>query len=143
MARQDPYRNFNFLVEISGIAAARFSDCTGVGASTDPIEYREGGDNTSVRKLPGLTKYENIVLKRGLTNSHVLHDWYSDVVRGKVERKDGSIVVLDLDGKEKVRWNFYNAWPAKWDGPDLSAKGNEVAIESFELAHEGIERART
>jgi phage tail-like protein len=141
MARQDPYRNFNFLVEIGGIAEARFSDCTGVGASTDPIEYREGGDNTTVRKLPGLTKYDNIVLKRGLTDSRDLHDWYRDVIRGKVDRRDGSIVVLDLDGREKVRWNFFNAWPAKWDGPDLSAKGNEVAIETLELAHEGIERA--
>ena len=139
--RVDPYRNFNFQVEINGIIQAGFSDCSGFGANTDPIEYREGGENKTTRKLPGLTKYPNITLKWGLTDSRDLYDWYRDVINGKIERKNGSIIVLDLDGKEKVRWNFFNSWPTKWDGPDFSAKGNDVAIETLELAHEGIERA--
>ena len=142
MADKDPYRNFNFIVEIDGIKQAGFSDCSGFGSSTDPIEYREGGENTTVRKLPGTTKYPNITLKWGLTDSHELYDWYRDIVKGKVVRKTGSIVVFDLDGiTEKVRWNFFNAWPTKWDGPDFSAKGSDIAIETLELAHEGIERA--
>lgn len=141
MARTDPYRNFNFLVEIDGITQAGFTDCSGFGSSTDPIEYREGGENTTARKLPGLTKHNNISLKWGMTDSRELYDWYRDVVTGKVQRKNGSIIVLDLDGKERVRWNFFNAWPAKWDGPAFSAKGNDVAVETLELAHEGIERA--
>jgi phage tail-like protein len=142
MARKDPYRNFNFLVEIDGIVQAGFTDCTGLGASTDPIEYREGGDNTTVRKLPGLTKYTNIVLKRGLSDSRELFDWYRLVVTGKTDRRNGSVIVLDTDGlTEVVRWNFFNAWPSKFEAPALSAKGNEVAIETFELAHEGLERA--
>ncbi|MES2823569.1 MAG: phage tail protein [Pseudomonadota bacterium] len=140
--RQDPYRNSNFIVEIDGIKQAGFSDCSGFGATTDPIEYREGGDNTTVRKLPGVTKYPNIVLKWGLTDSRELYDWYRDIVKGKVVRKTGSIILYDVDGvTEKVRWNFTNAWPTKWDGPDFSAKGNDIAIETLELAHEGIERA--
>jgi phage tail-like protein len=141
MPRTDPYRNSNFLVEIDGITQAGFSDCSGFGANTDPIEYREGGENTTVRKLPGLTKYNNITLKWGLTDSTELYNWYRDVVKGKVQRKNGSIIVLDLDGKEKVRWNFFNGWPTKWDGPDFSAKGTDVAIETLEIAHEGVERA--
>lgn len=141
MPRTDPYRNSNFLVEIDGITQAGFSDCSGFGSSTDPIEYREGGENTTVRKLPGLTKHNNITLKWGLTDSPDLYNWYRDVVKGQVKRKNGSIVVLDLDGREKVRWNFFNAWPTKWDGPNFSAKGSEVAIETLEIAHEGIERA--
>jgi phage tail-like protein len=139
--RVDPYRNFNFLVEIDGVTQAGFSDCSGFGSSTDPIEYREGGENTTVRKLPGMTKHTNITLKWGLTDSREMYDWYREIVAGKVDRKNGSIVVLDLDGKEKLRWNFFQGWPTKWDGPDFSAKGTDVAIETLEIAHEGIERA--
>ena len=140
--RKDPYRNYNFVVEIDGIKQAGFSDCSGFGASTDPIEYREGGKNEATRKLPGQTKYPNITLKWGITDSRELYDWYRDIVKGKVVRKTGSIVLYDLDGiTEKVRWNFVNAWPTKWDGPDFSAKANDIAIETLELAHEGIERA--
>ena len=141
MARQDPYRNFNFLVEIDGVTQAGFSDVSGLGASTDPIEYREGGENTTVRKLPGLTKYTNITLKWGLTDSTELYDWFRQVVRGELRRKNGSIIVLDAQGQETLRWNFLNGWPTKWDGPAFSAKGNEVAIETLEIAHEGVERA--
>ncbi|MGB9180928.1 MAG: phage tail protein [Pyrinomonadaceae bacterium] len=139
--RVDPYRNFSFLVEIDGITQAGFSDCSGFGANTDPIEYREGGENKTPRKLPGLTKYPNITLKWGLTDSRELYDWYRDVVNGKIKRRNGSIILLDLEGKEKVRWNFFNAWPTKWDGPDFTAKGNDVSVETLELVHEGIERA--
>jgi phage tail-like protein len=140
--RTDPYRNFNFIVEIDGIKQAGFTDCSGFGSSTDPIEYREGGKNTTLHKLPGQTKYPNIVLKWGLTDSRELFDWYGDVVRGKVRRANGSVVVYDVDGiTERTRWNFFNAWPTKWDGPDFSAKGTDIAIETLELAHEGIERA--
>ena len=141
MARKDPYRNCNFLVEIDGITQAGFTDCSGLGSSTDPVEYREGGDNTTMRKLPGLTKYTNISLKWGLTDSRELYDWYRKVVTGKTERRNGSIVVLDADGvTEVVRWNFFNGWPTKLEAPSLSAKGNEVAIETLEIAHEGLER---
>jgi phage tail-like protein len=139
--RVDPYRNFSFLVEIDGITQAGFSDCSGFGASTDPVEYREGGETKTVRKLPGLTKYTNITLKWGLTDSKELYNWYRDVVNGKIERKSGSIILLDLEGNEKVRWNFFEAWPTKWDGPDFTAKGNDVAIETLELVHERVERA--
>ena len=139
--RVDPYRNFNFLVEIGGVTQAGFTDCSGFGSTTDPIEYREGGENTTVRKLPGMTKHTNITLKWGLTDSTELYDWYRNIVTGKVDRRNGSIVVLDLEGKETIRWNFFQGWPTKWDGPDFSAKGTDVAIETLEIAHEGIERA--
>src|SRR5262245_8681483 len=134
--RVDPYRNFDFLVEIDGITQAGFTDCSGFGSSTDPIEYREGGENKSVRKLPGMTKTTNITLKWGLTDSMELYNWYRDIVNGRVERKNGSIIVLDLEGVEKVRWNFFEGWPTKYDAADFTAKGNDVAIETLELAVE-------
>jgi phage tail-like protein len=139
--RVDPYRNFNFLVEIGGITQAGFAECSGFGASNDAIEYREGTEIPTVRKLPGLTKYNNITLKWGLTDSQELYQWFRDITKGKIDRKNGSIVVADLDGTEKVRWNFFQGWPTKWDGPDFNAEGTDVAVETLEIAHEGIERA--
>jgi phage tail-like protein len=139
--RKDPFRNFNFRVEIDSITQAGFAECSGFGSTNDPLEYREGTDRTTVRKLPGLTKYPNIVLKWGLTDSRELFDWYSDITKGKIERKNGSIVLTDLDGTEKVRWNFFQGWPTKYDGPDFNAKGTDAAIETLEIAHEGLERA--
>jgi phage tail-like protein len=140
--RVDPYRNFGFLVEIDGITQAGFSDCSGFGSSTDPIEYREGGENKSVRKLPGMTKHNNITLKWGLTDSMELYNWYRDVTNGRIERRNGSIIVLDLEGNEKVRWNFFDGWPTKYDAADFTAKGNDVAIETLEIVVERLERVK-
>ncbi len=142
MPRVDPYLNFRFRVEIDGLDVGGFSEATGFGSSNDPTEYREGTEPPTPRKLPGMIKYPNITLKFGLTDSTDLMDWYTDVSNGKVERKNGSIVVLDTDGTtEKTRWNFYDAWPTKYDAPDFIGKGTDVAIETFELAHERLERA--
>ncbi|HUK35605.1 MAG TPA: phage tail protein [Vicinamibacterales bacterium] len=139
--RVDPYRNFNFRVEIDGIQQAGFAECSGFGSTKEPIEYREGKDGTTVSKLPGLTKYNNIVLKWGLTDSAELYKWYDDVTKGNIVRKNGSIVVTNLDGSDGPRWNFYQGWPTKWDGSALNAKGTDAAIETLEIAHEKIERA--
>jgi phage tail-like protein len=139
--RIDPIPNLNFLVEIDGITRAAFQTVSGFDSTIDVIEHREGGDNLTPRKLPGQTKHANIVLKWGLTADDELYRWHRDAVRGNLQRKNGSIILLDRAGREVVRWNFYNAWPSKWDGPDLNAEGNDVAIETLELAHEGIERA--
>jgi len=137
----DPYRDFNFLVELDGIIQASFTECSGFGATTEVIEMREGGDNTTVRKLPGKTTYKNITLKWGLTNSTELWTWYQQVAEGNVIRKNGSIVVYDLANHvEVVRWNFVRAWPTDWEGPTFNAKGTDIAIETLVLAHEGITR---
>ncbi len=139
--RVDPFRSFNFLIELDGIAQASFIECNGLESTTEVIETREGGDNTTVRKLPGKTTYSNITLKWGMTSSKELWAWRANVTEGKVERKNGSIVVFDLANKQEVaRWNFVNAWPTKWDGPTFSAKGNDLAVETLVLAHEGITR---
>jgi phage tail-like protein len=139
--RVDPYGNFNFLVEIDGITRAAFHEVSGFDSTIDVIEHREGGENTTVRKLPGMTKHSNIVLKWGLADDADLYNWHRDAVNGKVQRRNGSIVLLDRQGQERMRWNFVNAWPSKWDGPDFNAEGNDIAIETLELAHEGVTRA--
>jgi phage tail-like protein len=136
----DPYGSFNFLVEIDGIARAAFQECQGADSTCEIKEYREGGENTTVRKLPGLTKYSNIQLKWGMTDDRDLYDWHRSVVQGDIQRRNGSIVLLNRKREEVARWNFVRAWPTRWDGPDFKADGNELAIETLELAHEGIER---
>ncbi|HEX5717924.1 MAG TPA: phage tail protein [Thermoanaerobaculia bacterium] len=137
--RKDPFRSFNFAVEIDGLARAGFRECSGLDASQDAIEYREGTEGLTARKLPGLNKYSNITLKWGMTDDTELWDWRKKAMTGKVERKNGSIVLLDDTGAEKMRWNFREAWPTKWTGPSFNATGNEVAIETLEIAHEGLE----
>jgi phage tail-like protein len=137
--RDDPYKAFSFLVEIDGIARAAFSEVSGLESETAVVEYRMGGEPTTVRKLPGLTKYANIVLRRGVTKDDELWNWRKAVVDGNVDRRNGSITLLDDSHNEVVRWNFYNGWPSKWEGPALDAKANEVAIETLEIAHEGLE----
>ena len=138
-ARVDPYKNFNFRVEIDSITVAGFSECTGLSSEVSVIEYREGGD-LSVRKLPGLAKYGNITLKRGVTQSAELQNWHQNILNGVSDRRNGSIILLDDTRAEVVRWNFSNGFPSKWEGPQLNAKGNEVAIETLEIACERIER---
>jgi phage tail-like protein len=139
--RTDPYRVYNFLVEIDGITRAGFRECSGLDTSNDAIDYREGIDPRAVRKLPGMTKYTNITLKWGMTDDAQLWDWRKKAMDGSVERKNGSIVLMDETGAEKLRWNFREAWPTKWTGPSLNATGSEVAIETLELAHEGLVKA--
>jgi phage tail-like protein len=137
--RVDPYGNFNFLLEIDGITRGAFQECSGLDSTIDVIEHREGGAPMS--KLPGLTKYSNITLKWGLTDDTELYDWHQRWVEGKVmDRKTGSVVLVDRHGNRKVQWDFFDAWPCKWVGPDFNAEGNDVAVETLELAHEGIKR---
>ena len=136
----DPFTNFNFLVEIDGITRAAFQECSGFDSTIDVIEHREGGENTTLRKLPGMTKYSNIVLKWGMTDGCELHQRHRRAVEGRIERKNGPIVLLNRSGDEVGRWNFERAWPTKYDGPDLNAEGNDVAIETLELAHERVVR---
>jgi phage tail-like protein len=138
--RRDPYKVFRFRVEIDGLTAAAFSEVSGLESETTVIEYRAGTDPNLARKLPGLTKYPNIVLKRGVTQDAELWNWRKRVIDGNVDRRNGSIVLQDDSGQDQVRWNFHNGWPCKLQGPSLNAHGNDVAIETLEIAHEGIER---
>ena len=139
--RVDPYRSFNFLVEIDGITQAGFQECSGLDSQTASIDFRLGDDPMHVRKLTGLNTFSAISLKRGVTDSDELWRWRLTVVDGKPERRNGSIVLLDDKGAEKVRWNFSNAWPSKWTGPSFNSTGNSIAVETLEITHEELTRA--
>jgi phage tail-like protein len=137
--RNDPYSAFNFVVEIEGTDVAGFSECSGLTMETDPIEYRDGNEDITVRKLPGLKKYGNISLKRGFTDNAALWEWRKTVMDGQTVRRSGSIVLLNEAREEALRWNFREGWPTKLEGASLNAKNNEVAIETLEICHEGLE----
>jgi phage tail-like protein len=139
LLRRDPYRAHSFRLEIDGIERAGFRECSGLDSTSTPIDYREGDDAPTAHRLPGLTTFGAITLRWGRSDDSELFEWRRSVVAGRVERRNGSIVLLDEDGTEKVRWNFVEAWPSRWTGPALNATGNEVAIEAIEITHEGIE----
>jgi len=139
--RVDPLTNFRFRVEIEGIQQASFMECTGLGSHIEVVDYREGTDPISVRKIPGKVTYPDIVLKWGVTTSRDLYNWHLAVINGQLQRQSGSVVLLAADGTDVVRWNFFNAWPSKWDGPTLNAMCNGVAIESLTITCERQEQA--
>jgi phage tail-like protein len=140
--RNDPYLNFNYLVEIEQLVIGGFSEVTGLQVEIDVQEFREGGVNDYIHKLPGPARYpSSITLKRGLTDATALWDWQQQVVRGQVNRKNGSIILLDAAENEKWRWDFFDAFPVKWTGPDLRASSADIAIELLELNHRGITRS--
>ena len=136
-----PYTAFNFAIEIQGLVVGSFSEVSGLQAETETEDYQEGGRNDFVHKLPKVTKYPNLVLKRGITDSTELWQWHQGVIAGQFERQNGSVILLDVTGSEKWRWNFARAYPVKWIGPDLKGDSNAVAIESLELVHNGLYRA--
>jgi phage tail-like protein len=142
--RDDPYSQFNFLIEIDGVVKGGFSECSGLTTDTNVIDYREGNEKQlTARRLPGLMKYNNIVLKRGYTADKSLWQWRKQVIDGQVptSRTTGSIILLDDARNRVLTWNFREGWPCKWEGPALNAKTSEVAIETLEICHEGLELA--
>jgi len=129
-----------FLVEIDNIVQAGFSEATIPDTSQDPIEYREGNELPTVRKIPGLIKYGNLTLKWGITDSMELYEWRKQVEQGKMgdARRNIAVILMDEEGNPRNRWEFAHAWPNKYDAPDMNAKGNDIAIETLEIAHEGM-----
>ena len=138
--RDNPYLNFNFLVDLGLGEEMGFSEVEVPSGEIEVIEYREGGDRVnSARKLPGLAKYPNVTLKRGITGRTDLFEWWKSVRDGQAQRRDVTITLLDEQRQAVLRWHLRNAFPVKIEGPSLNASGNEVAIETLELAHEGLE----
>lgn len=138
----DPYRNYNFLLQIQDVAEARFTECIGLGMRIHPIRYRESGVGQIVRSLPGPVEYAEVTLRYGLTNSIDLWNWLTSAVRGVVQRRHVTVVMLDTDGaRHAIRWNLINAWPCQWSGAPFDALGREAAIEELHLAFDSLDRS--
>lgn len=137
----DPFRAYNFKLEIQGVTAGHFTSCSGLEVEVEPIRYREGGAGQVVHVIPGQVRYGDVSLRYGLTASTELWQWMLTAVRGTVERRNVSVLMLDSGGTtEVVRWNLTNAWPSKWRGAPLDALNHEVAIESLTLVFETLAR---
>jgi phage tail-like protein len=143
--RDDPYGGYNFEILINGISddgtavKGSFAEASGLEVDIQPIEYRNGAEDITMRKVPGLKKFPNISLKRGILGDPALWKWIQEAMDGKVHRTEGSVVLLDENKQEVMRWNFKRGWPCKWTGPGLNAKNNEIGMETLEICHEGLQ----
>lgn len=137
--RTDPYAQFSFIIKIDDMEVGAFTEVEGLEAESEVIEYRTGADSHRYRKLPGLMEYSNITLKRGITDNDELWRWRKTTLDGETERRSGVIVLRDEGGEERLRWEFRNGWVVKYEGPSLDASSSEVAVETVEIAHEGLE----
>jgi phage tail-like protein len=137
--RIDPFRAYNFVLEIDNIARGAFSEVGGLTAEGDSVDYREGSDvQSNVRKLIGMRKYTNLTLKRGYTPDKSLWQWYTNIVNGIADRRNVTITLMNERREPVLRWHAENAWINKIEGPSFKASGNDVAMESLELVHEGL-----
>ncbi|MEP6694976.1 MAG: phage tail protein [Chloroflexota bacterium] len=125
-------------VTFDGMPTAFFRSVSGLKVEVDVVEVREGGENGAPHKIPGRVKYPNLVLKQGFTGPSELQKWAFRIASGQFEHKNATIVIYDQKRVEVARYTLTNAWPAKWEGPDFDAGSNEVAIETIEIAHEGL-----
>ena len=141
--RVDPYRQLRFLLEIEDVVVAGFSHCDLPAARSSVVEYREGNEPPTPRKLPGLNRYGPLVLKTGVTDQSIeLFEWRTLVERGQMEeaRRAIAVTLLDATGQAAARWEFREAWPCQYEAPRLSATADEVAIERLVVANEGFAR---
>ena len=147
MPTEELYGSYHFLLEIQGVISDNkiivggFKSVSGMDSETEIIEFKQGND-LIVRKKPGRTTYSNIVLERGYTATDDLWQWRKNIEDGKIDRRAGSIIILDQDGQTEVaRYNFYEGWPTKWNVPELDSDSSSMAIEKIEIAIEKVERA--
>ena len=142
--RNDPYASYNFEVTLTGVSddgtavKGSFTEISGLDAEIAPIEYRNGSEDITVRKMPGLKKFTNIVCKRGVIGDVTFWNWILQGLNGAINRVDGSIDLLNEQKQTVMQWKFTRAWPCKYTGPSMNAKNNEIAIESLEICHEGL-----
>ena len=142
MAQNDPYRSYNFKLEIGGVAEGHFTECSGLSVKIEPIAYREAGNHQLVRHIPGPVDYASVTLKYGVTKSRELWDWLMKSAEGNVQRRNVSILLLDSQGDNEVmRWNLVDAWPSEWQGAALHASEKTLAIETLTLVFDRLERA--
>lgn len=134
----EPFMTFNFAVEIEGLLVGGFTEVGGLESQIEMESYREGGVNGFVHQLPGSVSHSNLVLRHGLTATSTLWNWYDNTVRGVIQRKNGTIMLLDRQQIPVMWWNFQNALPVRWTGPVLNAGSDEVGVESLELSHQGL-----
>lgn len=136
----DPEGNFIFALEIEKIEVAQFKEASGLKTSTQVFELEEGGQNHRVHKLPGQSRWDNIVLRYGVSKDTTLLSWRNEVLSDEFgKRRNGAIVMKTTRGEEVRRYNFIQGWPVAWEGPSFNADAAELAVEMIEIAHAGVQ----
>lgn len=138
MPAPDPFPGYRFYLEIGTQKQAVFTEVSGLDLEMEVQEFAEGGHNEAVHRLPGRTRVGNLMLKGGMTASKEFFNWYVQLATGRIKRQNVSLVMYDVAGKEVFRWNFLNAYPVRWLGPQFHAASGTMAIETLELAHDGL-----
>jgi len=136
--RKEPFPAYYFEVEIVGQPTAHFRSVSGLKIETEVVDYQEGGATGGIRKLAGDTRFANLRLSRAFTGDRTLFDWYASIQKPQPVKVDGRITMFDRQGTRVALWEFTNGFPVKWEGPEFDASKNEVAIETIEIAHEGL-----
>lgn len=135
----NPYGNYYFSLELAGIEVAHFMECSGLKSSSQVFEIEEGGLNSRTHKRPGQSRWENIVLRYASSTSTHLLSWRDTFLRDQFgDRRDGTITLMNNAGEPIRSWSFKNAWPVSWEGPQLNSGQSELAIETLEIAHDGL-----
>lgn len=134
----EPQASCRFYIEINGVPHGVFTEVSGLQAETNIEEYQEGGNNEFTHHLPGRTTVSRITLKRGMIATNELFRWYLNIMHGRIQRRNVSVVMYNSIGIEMLRWNFDGAFPMKWVGPQFTADGQSTAVETLELAHAGL-----
>lgn len=141
----DPYGNFYFALEIKDdggtTEVAHFVECSGLKSTTDVFEIEEGGLNGRTHKRVGQSRWDNIVLRYATNTSTYLLEWRDKFLQDQFENRlkfSGSVALMNNHGDVLRRWHFTNAWPVSWEGPSLASGGSELAIETLEIAHDGL-----
>ncbi len=137
-----PHGKFRYVIEVQGMELGGFSEVSGFDASIDVIEYREGDKVQTPMKIPGLKKYGNITLKQGVADKDALYKWMESGFEKDVNRQTVTITLLNINGEAAASWQVINAWPTKYTAPDFNATSSEIAVETLELAHEGMTRTK-
>lgn len=136
----DPYMSYNFAVEIGGVVVGGFSEVSGLSSEIELESYEEGGLNGYVHKFPKHTTYPNLVLSRGLVTIDLFYIWYQTTSQGLIQQLNGTILLLNSQQLPVMWWTIKKAYPVKWEGPELNASSDEIAVEKIELVHQGISK---
>jgi phage tail-like protein len=142
--RDEPYAAHNFQIIVVGVSAdgsavsGSFTEIGGLDVEIKPIEYRNGSEGLTVRKIPGLRTHTNITAKRGATGDVEFWNWIKNAIDGDVQRAEGSIILNDENQVEVMRWNFSRGWPCKYTAPTFNAANNEIAMETLEICVEEL-----
>ncbi|MFN2502701.1 MAG: phage tail protein [Acidimicrobiales bacterium] len=130
---------WGFRVEIDGIPEIPILGVRGLGSEVEVRDQRDAANPQFIQRSPGAVRYHNIVLAYAATEGRALFEWHQGVLGGDADPRNGAVVLLDPEGAEAARWDFFNGWPVKYEGPELSAAATEVPIQSLEIVHEGLE----